>query len=369
MGAVQGFISSALLFFNKKNLSHSLLACLILILSLACLNLYLLEIGLPHESAFWNKFSLVVPLVIVMPIGPLILFYVRSLIRPKSNLEKQDWIHFYPILLDFTPRIAAALYVIGLEAHWITEEEGMAWLLFINGCDMFLDIPRWLSVSIYTFVAWKNLKASSSIKTEEKGTAWARQFVYAFAIFQFIWLLHLVPYITPSLSDGLMRAVSWYPIYIPLAIMVYWLGINGYLIRSNSRREFSKNVSIPVSLIDKTREALLQSMEIDHLYLDPTLSLNLMVERIGIPQKTISHVLNQHIGKSFNDFVNEYRIEAVKRKLLEGHRHLTITGIALECGFNSQATFQRAFKNATGQSPTEYLSQTDKKILDTNAQI
>lgn len=369
MGAVQGFISSALLFFNKKNLSHSLMACLILILSLACLNLYLLEIGLPHESAFWNKFSLVVPLVIVMPIGPLILFYVRSIIRPQSNFEGRDWFHFYPILLDFMPRIAAALYVTGLEANCITEEEGMAWLSFINGCDMFIDIPRWLSVSIYTFVAWKNLKASSSIKTEDKVIAWARQFVYAFAIFQFIWLLHLVPYITPSLSDDLLRAVSWYPIYIPLAMMVYWLGINGYLIRANSRGALSQSVSIPASMIDKTKEALLRSMTIDHLHLDPTLSLNSLVERTGISQKTISHVLNQQMGKSFNEFVNEYRIEAVKRKLLEGHRHLTITGIALECGFNSQATFQRAFKNATGQTPTEYLSQVDKKTVETHAQI
>jgi AraC-like DNA-binding protein len=55
--------------------------------------------------------------------------------------------------------------------------------------------------------------------------------------------------------------------------------------------------------------------------------------------------------------VNAYRIEEVKERLLApGHQHLTITGIALGCGFNSQATFQRAFKNSTGVSPKEFIS-------------
>jgi AraC-like DNA-binding protein len=37
------------------------------------------------------------------------------------------------------------------------------------------------------------------------------------------------------------------------------------------------------------------------------------------------------------------------------NQHLTIAGIAYEAGFNSQATFQRVFKNSVGISPSEYL--------------
>jgi AraC-like DNA-binding protein len=69
------------------------------------------------------------------------------------------------------------------------------------------------------------------------------------------------------------------------------------------------------------------------------------------------------LNKSFNEFINEYRIEEVKKRLLEkGNEHLTIAGLALECGFNSQATFQRSFKNATGVSPKEYLSLQPQKM-------
>jgi AraC-like DNA-binding protein len=53
--------------------------------------------------------------------------------------------------------------------------------------------------------------------------------------------------------------------------------------------------------------------------------------------------------------VNEYRVAMFKEKiLLPEMNHLTIAGIAVDCGFNSQATFQRTFKEITGKSPSEF---------------
>jgi AraC-like DNA-binding protein len=356
LGAVQGFIISSLLFFHKtKSLSNRILAFLILIISLACLNLYFLEIELPQLSEFWYKFSLVIPLILAMPMGPLVFFYVRALIQPNIPFEKKDRIHFYPVILDLLPRITGAFYLIGHSAGWIADQDISTWIRFVDYCDMFIDIPRWLSASVYTILAWRILKTQKVQKTDASSAKWAKQFVYGFAGFQFIWLLHLIPYVTPLLSDELIRVFNWYPIYIPLAIMVYWLGINGYLLRATGRPE-SKNV-LPPQIVEDTKKALNLCMEKDKLYLNPALSLNTLVEHTGISQKIISSVLNQHIGKSFNEYVNDYRIETVKQKLGNGQNHLTITGIAFECGFNSQATFQRVFKQTTGLTPTEFLAQ------------
>jgi AraC-like DNA-binding protein len=100
-------------------------------------------------------------------------------------------------------------------------------------------------------------------------------------------------------------------------------------------------------------------MESDALYLKPELSLNLLAQYTGIPSKTISAVLNQHLNTSFNEFVNEYRVRAFKQKLCtDAVKHLTIAGIAAECGFSSQATFQRSFKQLTGLSPSEFKLRT-----------
>ena len=65
---------------------------------------------------------------------------------------------------------------------------------------------------------------------------------------------------------------------------------------------------------------------------------------------------------NFNDFINHYRIEAVKEKLSAGeHNTTTLLGIAYDCGFNSKATFNRAFKKSTTLSPNEYLKKNDLK--------
>ena len=185
---------------------------------------------------------------------------------------------------------------------------------------------------------------------------WPKQFLISFAIFQSIWLLHLVPYLIPSLSDALLDWVGWYPVYIPLTVMVYWLGFNGYL----KARPFVVSKSINPETVLETLMTLEKIVFQDRMFLNPELSLSDVVKATGIPQKTISAVLNQHVGKSFNEFVNQYRVEEVKKRLLESQPHLTITGIAFECGFNSQATFQRTFKQFTGVSPTEFITQQQK---------
>ncbi|MEJ0105739.1 MAG: helix-turn-helix domain-containing protein [Bacteroidota bacterium] len=55
--------------------------------------------------------------------------------------------------------------------------------------------------------------------------------------------------------------------------------------------------------------------------------------------------------------MNEYRVDKVKQRLNDpGSARLSILGIAYECGFNSEASFYRIFKDIAGVSPKEYLS-------------
>ena len=107
--------------------------------------------------------------------------------------------------------------------------------------------------------------------------------------------------------------------------------------------------------IDNVVERLQKAMKDEKLYLNPELNLAILSKHTSLQQKIISAVLNQHIQKSFNVFVNEYRVEAFKERISQADKeNLTMAGIAAECGFNSQATFQRTFKEITGMPPSEY---------------
>ena len=78
-----------------------------------------------------------------------------------------------------------------------------------------------------------------------------------------------------------------------------------------------------------------------------------MAERLGVSEGYLSRALNQGLGVNFNEFVNRMRVEAVTRAMSDPAESRPVLAIALECGFSSKASFNRAFKAATGATPTE----------------
>lgn len=92
-------------------------------------------------------------------------------------------------------------------------------------------------------------------------------------------------------------------------------------------------------------------------FLDPEISLTTMAEQLGVAPHKLSEVLSKHRKTSFYDLINYHRIEAVKSALHDpAKRHLSVLGIAYDCGYNSKSTFNTAFKKFTGVSPSEFKS-------------
>jgi AraC-like DNA-binding protein len=91
-------------------------------------------------------------------------------------------------------------------------------------------------------------------------------------------------------------------------------------------------------------------------FTEPELSLNDLAGRLSISPNQLSQVINEQFGKNFWDYVNQHRIQEVETQFRRGvHRKQTLLAIALDAGFNSKASFNRAFKKFTGQTPSEYL--------------
>lgn len=367
LGAIQGFIVSGTLLKAKRGLStDKLLAFILILISLACLNIFFLETGVLPNTYEWLVVSEIIPLTIVMPLGPLVYYYTLALHQPSFQLTKAHYRHFYSVVIDLLPSVLAIMYRASLSLHFFDSSSIEIWDRFILNYTMYADIPRWISVSVYTVLAWRLLQSQK--ETNTPFPRWPRHFLIGFAIFQFVWLLHLIPYLIPVASDYLLQKVSWYPIYIPLAIMVYWLGFNGFLNHLPTNKSVGKPVDKEVAAATMTQ--LKKAMEVDRLFLDPSLSLTGLGKHTNLSVKTISAVLNQYANKGFNEFVNEYRVDEVKKALTNNtNTLLTISGLALECGFNSQPTFQRTFKQIVGMSPKEFQSKNAIRIEKNSAQI
>lgn len=107
--------------------------------------------------------------------------------------------------------------------------------------------------------------------------------------------------------------------------------------------------------------------EIEALYKDQNLSQNSLAQKLGVSPQTLSQLLNQHLRVSFNELVNEYRIEAVKKLLRDpAYIKYSIFGIATECGFSSKASFNALFKKNVGVTPSAYRETNLEKILVNN---
>ena len=90
-------------------------------------------------------------------------------------------------------------------------------------------------------------------------------------------------------------------------------------------------------------------------YLNPSLSLRLLAEQIEIHPNQLSWLLNEKVGKNFNEFVNQLRVEYFKKLVVDpANSHISLIGLAYESGFNSKTVFNTVFKKTTGMTPKEY---------------
>ena len=109
-------------------------------------------------------------------------------------------------------------------------------------------------------------------------------------------------------------------------------------------------------LDDSVLTSIKQHFTEQHPYLDPDLNLIDLAKKLNMSRAELSEVINLGFGQNFNDFINGYRIEAVKRMFSDNkQKELSLLGIAFDCGFNSKATFNRVFKKITSYSPSDYL--------------
>ncbi|MGE6397158.1 helix-turn-helix domain-containing protein [Chryseobacterium scophthalmum] len=92
-----------------------------------------------------------------------------------------------------------------------------------------------------------------------------------------------------------------------------------------------------------------------HIYTDSTLNREKVAEKLGISAGYVSQIVNTITGDNFANYINNYRVEAVKEMISDPeYENYTLLTMGLESGFTSKTTFYKAFKKVTDQTPNEY---------------
>lgn len=129
---------------------------------------------------------------------------------------------------------------------------------------------------------------------------------------------------------------------------------------------FEKTASSPTAekpvLEAKERQlydALIAAMDMEKVYLDPALSIGTLAEKVGAPEHQLRTLINKSMGhRNFRSFLNGYRMEDARRALADPAKAgLPILTIAMDSGFASLASFNRAFKQTTGSTPSDFRNK------------
>ncbi len=369
IGITQGVVMSVLLFRSKNNKrSNPFLATAVLAFCWVNTKTLLHTLDL-WDTGFFRYFPNGADVVI----APLLYFYFSSLVDAKFRFSRKHILHFIPFIL--LQGYFCFIYFSLIGTSDFAEKDRIANSLYFNFAKEIENYAALTSIAVYLFLSlrkfklykeWLNNVTSDSTFPDFK---WLKNLmILSILIGVFLCFNYGV-----DLLFGWRRTTDlhWSTFSLFASFSVYYLGFVGYQqpnyelgvqedisVVSLQENKQSIKITVPTQKSTEIARAIRYALEVDKVFLHPTLNIQELSRKLTLPQQEVSQVINAHFHKKFRDLINEYRVEEVKKKLhSEDMAYMSILGIALECGFNSEATFYRIFKKNTGLSPKEYRQQ------------
>jgi AraC-like DNA-binding protein len=349
---------------------------ILLSVAFQCMMFFVMATGRIQD--FWFLFRIACPFYYLTP--PLVYIYARHLLKKEPIVIKNYIIDFIPFLITIVD--IAWLYMSTtpasrmMEISIIQEDPSAEVLLGAGFIPAVIHYYARLIQRIYYISRqWKLLiEHRRSSKVRNSVTKWifmlttAQSFiVIGYALFATgVFLVHSAEgYAMVNTS----KKISVLVMCVGLIVMCLYLFINPEILYGTPRQRAKSDTKpkkqnddydwLPAGTnIEEYCSRLEQFMETEKPYLSKRITVSSIATQIDIPAHLLSAILNRHYGKSFSDFINEYRIRNILRRIKDDPNWelLTIEGIAMETGFSSRAGFYTSFKKLTGESPRAYFS-------------
>lgn len=361
---VNGLVFTVLFWVRAYQAERQSDAIFGLVILASCLHIVDWMLGFMGIHLLWEEL-LFIPYDIGLAIGPLILFYLKGQLDTTFKLSRANAWHLIPYLVYIGYHLAIFTQGRSFTRNWSDTVHFPYHLAAFEQLAILISNFTYLFWSLKMYQYYRQWLPTQYSNPETISFAWYRHFllVYALAIVvNWGYILEGMAGVPLSYTD------IWWGKFL-VGIIIYYVSIRGYSQTQPRLLVFGEaqaEESIPVLLAEvaenlppdlaEWKTKLLNVMQTDQLYLRTELVLPDLAAHLGINPALLSMVINKGFGKNFNDYVNEYRVrEFQSRTQLPENQHLTLLGIALDCGFNSKATFNRVFKKMTGKSPSEFM--------------
>ena len=355
IGALQGIIYGIIL-CNSKTIhrtAHRFLAAILFFFSYRLIVEFLHFFGIGRYDTWYYLF-----LEFNWIYGALIYFFTLSYFNPQFKLKKQHWVHFIPVGIE----IIWSFFIKSQNFYWDGTKESLSTLGYW-GYIIWMHHPTMYVISgilifIYAVKSLQICKQPPKVvgyKLIKEHTIWIRRVVIALLIFSIIFTFTtIIDYLFFDYAFNFFG----YPIFIIMAIITYWLGLEGF---SRRHQIAFKSVEIPsekeVVQLTSIATKIEQLMQEEELFKNPELTVGVLSESIATKPYLVTKAFTQIIQKKFSDYTNELRFNELKLLLKDpANEKFTLLSLAFEAGFNSKASFNRTVKRITGKSPKHLKS-------------
>jgi AraC-like DNA-binding protein len=397
------FFSILLLFFNNGYKSAN--AYLAGFLFLSSLFTYIQLVFL-----FSHDLHLIVWFVAGLPslfylIGPFAYFYIRSILRDNTKLSKLDYLHFlifFLVFLGAIPYISSNMEYKLKVASSIETNDWSSIKLRPNSIfpPLFNRTLRPIHLIVYSLTIWltiyKNKVKIFKNKNHSKEFLITIRWLLVFSgLVSIMAIFHVIIFynttISPTKTVFILNnnvILTLFSVAFSLMItsllffphILYGLPVNKILSTVNlssenlpemieyiKKEDSEVDLQQPIVAAEKYMQ-LFSETYVEELkckltawidqkhYLNPEANISTLSVQIKIPQHHLVYYFNRLLGIKFTDWRNNLKIEYAKSLLhQEIYKSITMDALALKCGFVSQTTFNRAFKNNIEKTPSEYI--------------
>lgn len=351
IGALNAAIVALLLLRGQRHReANRLLAALLAVVALR-LAPFILGYAGYFDAYPWLSFA---PLDHQLAVGPLVWLYVHRL--TTGAMPGRWWWHLVPAGLKATAWSAIFVGASVTQKAMIDEVVARPIQPWVTGAAL-------IGLVVYGAAALRRLRAyqrwldGELSNREEFRLTWLRLLLGALALTGAISIAF-------AITDLLVTPLDYwdvFPEYLWLSVLGYGLGLGAwrtadldYPVPGGAPREASPELPpAPAPDWATAGEQFVGRIREGEWWRDPQLTLPRLAGRLEASPATVSRALNLGVGQSFNECINRLRVEGVQQALRNGSGR-DLVQLGFDAGFNSKASFQRAFRRYAGMTPSAY---------------
>ncbi len=338
LGVFNGFLVSIyFLFFNKvKRVQNIFLGILLLMLSIRIgKSVYLIFTEREHI----NLTILQIGLSGCFLIGVSLLYYIKSSLENRNIVPKLWKLHYLTLIV--------ILVSLGIILPYKTNPElwGNYFIKFI-----YSSWGAYIAASIFEIrqVVWQFIKGNKTSVKEQ----WLLCVVLGNLL---VYAAYIIGYFHLYYVATLVFSLVFY------ALVIFLLSKKNRKIIFEEVPEKYSSKKIDSGEVDKLTVKLNKLMNEEKIYKNANLKLKELSKELEVTPHKLSQLLNDNMGKSFAQYINQFKIEEAK-KLLRENKSFTLEAIGYESGFSSKSSFYATFKKMVGKTPSEYKTSILKEL-------